>query len=66
MVNKEHPDYVKYQSEFFDLRDKMDDEISKLETPQIKGLDGNTTVIHKKYARKIKKLQHKYTHLFVN
>ena len=44
----------------------MDDEISKLETPQIKGLDGNTTVIHKKYARKIKKLQQKYKHLFVN
>lgn len=66
MVNKEHPDFKKYQSEFFDLRDKMNNEIDKIEMPQIKGLDGETTAIHKKYAKKIKELQQKYKHLFVS
>ena len=66
MANKKHPDYKKYQSEAFDLRDKMIDEIDKVEMPQIKGLDGEITVIHKKYAKKLKELQQKYKHLFVN
>lgn len=66
MVNKEHPDYKKYQSEAFDLRDKMINEIDKVEMPQIKGLDGETTAIYKKYAKKLKELQQKYKHLFVN
>lgn len=66
MVNKEHPDYKKYQTEFFNLRDKMVEEINKVEQPEIKGLDGPTTAIHKKYAKKIKELQQKYKHLFLN
>ncbi len=64
MVNKNHPDYDKYESEFLNIRDKMIDEINIIEIPEIKGLDGESTEIHKKYAKKIKILQQKYKHLF--
>lgn len=64
MVNKNHPDYDKYESEFLNIRDKMIDEINKIEIPKIKGLDGESTAIHKKYAKKIIILQQKYKHLF--
>lgn len=40
MVNKNHSDYEKYESEFLNIRDKMIDEINKIEIPKIKGLDG--------------------------
>ncbi len=40
MVNKNHPGYEKYESEFLNIRDKMIDEINKIEIPKIKGLDG--------------------------
>lgn len=66
MINKEHSDYKKYKKEFFDLRDKMNNEINKIEEPEVKGLDGTTAVIHKKYAKRIMELQKKYKHLFIN
>lgn len=53
MVNKNHPDYDKYESEFLNIRDKMIDEINIIEISEIKGLDGESTAIHKKYATKI-------------
>lgn len=44
----------------------MIDEINIIEISEIKGLDGESTAIHKKYAKKIKILQQKYKHFFIN
>lgn len=66
MVNKNHPDYDKYESEFLNIRDKMIDEINIIEIPEINGLDGESTVIHKKYAKKLKYCNKNISIYFIN
>ena len=54
MVNKNHPGYEKYESEFLNIRDKMIDEINKIEIPKIKGLDGKALQFIKNMQKKLK------------
>lgn len=66
MVNKKHPDYEKYVNECNDVRDKMIEELSAVEQPKVKGFDGPNVAIHKKFAKKIKEIQKKYSYLFTD
>ena len=66
MVNKNHPDYEKYIEECYIERDKLKEELSKINQPKIMCKDGYGVAIHKKFAKKIKKIQQKYSYLFTD
>lgn len=66
MINKNHVDYPLYLAECESIREMWKKELSLVEIPKIKTLDGPTVAIDKKYAKKIKDLQQKYKHLFTD
>ena len=66
-VNKNHPDYDEYIEKCKDITKKMEKEKNKVisENPiPRKAFDGPESIVHKKYALELKKLQKEYHYLF--
>lgn len=66
MLNREHPDAEKYLKEFDALWEKLKQDLSKIERPKVKGLDGPDNKIYKQHALNVRELQKKYSYLFTD
>lgn len=65
-LNKNHPDFREYEKKFFELVERMKNEIDSLETEEqaFDRLDGPVAETRKKYHLKISQLQNEYSYLF--
>lgn len=65
-INKDHPDYKSYLSQFNAIVAGMNEEqaLAEQEPGTMKGLDGPVVLIQKEYFRRIKELQTEYSYLF--
>lgn len=64
MVNKNHKDFIKYESECKKLLDERDKEWKSIKLPKVKGYDSDCLKFERKYMKKLKELQEKYHYLF--
>lgn len=66
MVNKRHPDYEKYVEECDKVRDTYAEKVLNVKKTKNLCKDGPIVKIHKEFAKEIKKIQEKYSYLFIN
>ena len=62
MIDTNHIKFSEYKGKFEKIRNEMAAELNKIEPSY--GLDGKSTAICKKYAKKLKELQKEYSYLF--
>ena len=64
MLNYEPEDYPEYKKQFDDLFAQLSKKLDEVEAPKVKGYDGQSNFVYKKYIKKIKELQNKYSYLY--
>lgn len=64
MINRNHPDYPKLLEEYQTLQAEW--RAAKTALPKFTGLDGPSVKIDKEYDLKLKELQAKYAHVYVD